>query len=50
MLNQALLSFNINPEAIKCYAMGKLVRDSGVNPRQELLAEMALGNHNCLRL
>jgi guanosine-3',5'-bis(diphosphate) 3'-pyrophosphohydrolase len=43
MLNQALLSFNINPEAISAAQWEKLVRDSGVKSKEELLAEMALG-------
>ncbi|MBP6365791.1 MAG: bifunctional (p)ppGpp synthetase/guanosine-3',5'-bis(diphosphate) 3'-pyrophosphohydrolase [Nitrosomonas sp.] len=43
MLNQALLSFNINPEAISATQWEKLVRDSGVKSKEELLAEMALG-------
>lgn len=43
MLNQALLSFNINPEAISVTQWEKLVRDSGVKSKEELLAEMALG-------
>lgn len=43
MLNQALLSFNINPEAISVTQWEKLVRDSGVKCKEELLAEMALG-------
>ncbi|HRB97608.1 MAG TPA: bifunctional (p)ppGpp synthetase/guanosine-3',5'-bis(diphosphate) 3'-pyrophosphohydrolase [Nitrosomonas sp.] len=43
MLNQALLSFNINPDAITAAQWEKLVRDSGVKSKEELLAEMALG-------
>lgn len=43
MLNQALLSFNINPDAITDAQWEKLVRDSGVKSKEELLAEMALG-------
>jgi len=43
MLNQALLSFNINPDAITATQWEKLVRDSGVKSKEELLAEMALG-------
>ena len=43
MLNQALLSFNINPDTINEAQWEKLVRDSGVKSKEELLAEMALG-------
>jgi GTP pyrophosphokinase len=43
MLNQALLSFNMNPETITEAQWEKLVRDSGVKSKEELLAEMALG-------
>ncbi len=43
MLNQALLSFNINPDTINDAQWEKLVRDSGVKSKDELLTEMALG-------
>jgi GTP pyrophosphokinase len=43
MLNQALLSFNINPDTINDTQWEKLVRDSGVKSREELFAEMTLG-------
>lgn len=43
MLNQALLSFNMNPDTITETQWEKLVRDSGVKSKEELLAEMALG-------
>ncbi|MBP6057337.1 MAG: bifunctional (p)ppGpp synthetase/guanosine-3',5'-bis(diphosphate) 3'-pyrophosphohydrolase [Nitrosomonas sp.] len=43
MLNQALLSFNINPDTINEAQWEKLVRDSGVKSKDELMAEMALG-------
>lgn len=43
MLNQALLSFNMNPDTITEAQWEKLVRDSGVKSKEELLAEMALG-------
>lgn len=43
MLNQALLSFNINPDTINDTQWEKLVRDSGVKSKEELLTEMALG-------
>jgi len=43
MLNQALLFFNINPDTINDTQWEKLVRDSGVKSKEELLTEMALG-------
>lgn len=43
MLNQALLSFNINPDTINDTQWEKLVRDSGVKSKDELLTDMALG-------
>ena len=43
MLNQALLIFNINPDTISEAQWEKLVRDSAVKSKNELLAEMALG-------
>jgi len=43
MLNQALTSFNINPDSINAIQWDKLVRDSGVKSREELFTEMALG-------
>ncbi|PTQ77462.1 GTP pyrophosphokinase [Nitrosomonas oligotropha] len=43
MLNQALLSFNMNPDTITETQWEKLVRDSGVKSKEELLADMALG-------
>ncbi|MBK7491099.1 RelA/SpoT family protein [Nitrosomonas oligotropha] len=43
MLNQALLSFNMNPDTITEAQWEKLVRDSGVKSKEELLADMALG-------
>lgn len=43
MLNQALLFFNINPDIINDTQWEKLVRDSGVKSKEELLTEMALG-------
>lgn len=43
MLNQALLSFNINPDTINDTQWEKLVRDSGVKSKEELLTEMTLG-------
>ncbi len=43
MFNQALLTFNINPDKISQIQWEKLVRDSGVKSKEELLAEMALG-------
>ncbi|MBY0498178.1 MAG: bifunctional (p)ppGpp synthetase/guanosine-3',5'-bis(diphosphate) 3'-pyrophosphohydrolase [Nitrosomonas sp.] len=43
MLNQALTSFNIDPDSINAIQWDKLVRDSGVKSREELFTEMALG-------
>ena len=43
MLNQALTSFNIDPDSITAIQWDKLVRDSGVKSREELFTEMALG-------
>ncbi|MBY0474945.1 MAG: bifunctional (p)ppGpp synthetase/guanosine-3',5'-bis(diphosphate) 3'-pyrophosphohydrolase [Nitrosomonas sp.] len=43
LLNQALISFNINPDSITATQWNKLARDSGVKSKQELFTEMALG-------
>jgi GTP pyrophosphokinase len=43
MLNQALLSFNINPDSIPETQWEKLIRDSAVKSKEDLLAELALG-------
>ena len=43
LLNQALQSFNIDPETINEAQWEKLVRDSGVKSKDDLLADMALG-------
>ena len=43
MLNQALTSFNIDPDSITVIQWDKLVRDSGVKSKEELFTEMALG-------
>ncbi|PSJ18509.1 RelA/SpoT family protein [Nitrosomonas supralitoralis] len=43
MLNQALISFNINPDSITATQWDKLVRDSGVKSKEELFTEMILG-------
>ena len=43
LLNQALQSFNINPESVTELQWEKLVRDIGVKSRKDLFAEMALG-------
>ncbi|SFP48509.1 GTP pyrophosphokinase [Nitrosomonas cryotolerans] len=43
LLNQALLSFKTDPESINEAQWEKLVRDSGVKSKKELLADMALG-------
>jgi GTP diphosphokinase / guanosine-3',5'-bis(diphosphate) 3'-diphosphatase len=43
LLNQALQSFNIDPETINETQWERLVRDSGVKSKDNLLADMALG-------
>ncbi len=43
MLNQALISFNINPDSITELQWEKLLRDSGVKSKDDFLAELALG-------
>lgn len=43
MLNQALISFNINPDSITELQWEKLLRDSGVKSKDDFLAELVLG-------
>lgn len=43
LLNQALLSFGINPETINEAQWERLVRDSGAKSKKALLADIALG-------
>lgn len=43
LLNQALQLFNIDPETINESQWEKLIRDSAVKSRKELLADIALG-------
>lgn len=43
LLNQALQSFNTDPEAIDDTQWEKLVRDCGVKSKNDLLADIALG-------
>lgn len=43
LLNQALLSFGINPETINETQWEKLVRDSGAKSKKALLADITLG-------
>lgn len=43
LLNQALQSFNIDPEVINKTQWGKVVRDCGVKSQNDLLADIALG-------
>lgn len=43
MLNQALSSFNINPDSVTEQQWEKLMRDSAVKSKEDLLAELALG-------
>ncbi|TFH12020.1 MAG: bifunctional (p)ppGpp synthetase/guanosine-3',5'-bis(diphosphate) 3'-pyrophosphohydrolase [Nitrosomonadales bacterium] len=45
MLNQALLSFNVDPQTISTVQWEKLVRESGAKSKQELLTELGLGKH-----
>lgn len=43
MLNQALISFNINPDSITDLQWEKLLRDTGVKSKEDFLAELTLG-------
>lgn len=43
LLNQALQTFNINPETITDAQWEKIIRDSGAKSKKELLADMTLG-------
>ena len=43
LLNQALQTFNINPESINDVQWEKIIRDSGAKSKKELFADMALG-------
>ncbi len=43
LLNQALQSFNIDPEVINKTQWEKIVRDCGVKSKNDLLADIALG-------
>lgn len=45
MLNQALLSFNVDPQTISTVQWEKLARESGAKSKQELLTELGLGKH-----
>ena len=45
LLNQALLSFNIDPQTISEAQWEKLVRESGAKSKKELLTDMGLGKH-----
>ncbi len=43
LLNQALSSFGVNPETVSEAHWEKLLRESGVKSKQDLLADIALG-------
>jgi GTP diphosphokinase / guanosine-3',5'-bis(diphosphate) 3'-diphosphatase len=45
LLNQALLSFNIDPETLNAAQWQKLARESGAKSKKELLTGMGLGKH-----
>jgi guanosine-3',5'-bis(diphosphate) 3'-pyrophosphohydrolase len=45
LLNQALLSFNIDPQTISEAQWEKLARQSGAKSKKELLTDMGLGKH-----
>jgi guanosine-3',5'-bis(diphosphate) 3'-pyrophosphohydrolase len=45
LLNQALLSFNINPQTISETQWEKLAQESGAKSKKELLTDMGLGKH-----
>jgi len=45
LLNQALLSFNIDPQTISEAQWEKLAQESGAKSKKELLADMGLGKH-----
>ncbi|NOQ49379.1 MAG: RelA/SpoT family protein [Nitrosomonadaceae bacterium] len=45
LLNQALLSFNIDPQTISEAQWEKLTRESGAKSKKELLTDMGLGKH-----
>jgi len=45
LLNQALLSFNIDPQTISEAQWEKLAQESGAKSKKELLTDMGLGKH-----
>ena len=45
LLNQALLSFNVNPDTLNAAQWQKLARESGAKSKKELLTDMGLGKH-----
>ena len=45
LLNQAFLSFNIDPQTISEAQWEKLARESGAKSKKELLTDMGLGKH-----
>ncbi|MDQ3186680.1 MAG: bifunctional (p)ppGpp synthetase/guanosine-3',5'-bis(diphosphate) 3'-pyrophosphohydrolase [Pseudomonadota bacterium] len=45
LLNQALMSLKIDPQAISAAQWEKLARESGAKSKKDLLADMGLGKH-----
>ncbi|MEO7465365.1 MAG: bifunctional (p)ppGpp synthetase/guanosine-3',5'-bis(diphosphate) 3'-pyrophosphohydrolase [Nitrosospira sp.] len=45
LLNQALMSFKVDPQTINASQWEKLARDSGAKSKKDLLADMGLGKH-----
>ena len=45
LLNQALLSFNVDPQTISAEQWDKLAKESGVKSKKELLTDLGLGKH-----
>jgi guanosine-3',5'-bis(diphosphate) 3'-pyrophosphohydrolase len=45
LLNQALMSFKVDPQTISASQWEKLARESGAKSKKDLLADMGLGKH-----
>ena len=45
LLNQALLSFNVDPQTISADQWEELAKESGAKSKKELLTDMGLGKH-----
>ena len=45
LLNQALMSFKVDPQTINASQWEKLARESGAKSKKDLLADMGLGKH-----